>query len=142
MSEYLTQVISFFNNVIFVWVSLLFGVGFWVKPYGYELAHIFDYKTYWQSYNNPNYEIHCAWVRIFAENGLALFALIVSTIGYCLFKTWQSKQWTLSFYMLSILFYLSFVTRHITLNILNALLYLIMMSVILNLITKDPIDKK
>ncbi len=108
------------------------GVGFWVKPYGYELAHIFDFRSYcWESYNNPAFDIHSFWIRVLAENGLFLFSLVVGTIGYCLFKLFKLKHWMLLIIMLSILFYLSFVTRHLTLNILNASLYLIIMAVFL-----------
>ena len=100
------------------------GVGFWVKPYGYELA----YKTYyWLSYNNPNFEIHSAWIRIFAENGLVLFSIIMSLLLIVIIKCIVRRDLIILLIILSIMFYLSFVTRHLTLNLMNATLYMLIL---------------
>lgn len=104
------------------------GVGFWVKPYGYELTHYLHwFSTQGPFYNNPNYEIHSAWIRIFAENGLVLFSIIMSLLLIVIIKCIVRRDLIILLIILSIMFYLSFVTRHLTLNLMNATLYMLIL---------------
>lgn len=100
------------------------GVGFWVKPYGYELVHSLQPGFNLYAYNNPEYEIHNAWIRILTENGIILFLIIFLTIIISIFRCIQRHDWFILSIILCITFYLCFVTRHLTLNLMNVILYL------------------
>ena len=101
------------------------GIGYWVKIYGYQVAHsdvIFNDEN-WLIYNNPNLEIHNAFIRIVAENGIILGIFLAILLTLAITSLINNKEYNLLFIMFSILFFLSFSTRHLTLNLLNIILY-------------------
>ncbi len=57
----------------------LLGLGYWVSPYGYQL----DTRV---SINNPNFDIHNAWIRIAVENGLPLLTFVCVLILATMYK--------------------------------------------------------
>ena len=90
------------------------GVGFWVSPYPYgEVA--------------ADTQVHNAFLRLWVENGSALFIFIT---GVLLTAAIQIERKGLHWHrmaLISILAYYFFIPRHLTLNPLSILLYLTIM---------------
>lgn len=97
------------------------GIGFWVHPFGYSLPQGFFS-------HGPQYEIHNAFLRIATENGLGLLILILFIILLAIRQLLIGKNFTQLGITIGILFFLFFATRHLTLNLLNILLYLILVT--------------
>lgn len=90
------------------------GVGFWVSPYPYGEV-------------TPGGQVHNAFLRLWVENGSALFVFIT---GVLLTAAIQIERKGLHWHrmaLLSILAYYFFIPRHLTLNPLSILLYLTIM---------------
>ena len=90
------------------------GVGFWVSPFPFYSV-------------SPDTAVHNAFLRIWVENGTVLFLLIIGILTVSAIQIERKKlNWhRLGFY--SILVYYFFLPRHLTLNPLSIMLYLIIM---------------
>lgn len=96
------------------------GLGFWVNPMGYSIPEHFPFYA---TLNHPEWVIHNAFIRIATENGLALTAIIIGTGLGATIKLYQSKNVIGLALVLAVTFYLCFATRHLTLNLMNVMLY-------------------
>tara|TARA_B110000503_G_scaffold135674_1_gene216651 strand:+ start:988 stop:1971 length:984 start_codon:yes stop_codon:yes gene_type:complete len=100
------------------------GIGYWVNPMGYSVPDQFPAF----SLNNPAFVTHNAFIRIFTENGLILSSIILCTIGTAFYRMRINNQPFDILITIAILFSLSFTTRHLTLNLLNVILYFIIVN--------------
>ena len=99
----------------------ILGNGFWVNPMGYSLPEqVTPYL------NEPANVIHNAFLRIASENGLGLTILILSVIGIATYKLIRGRAYTELAVLCACLFFLMFATRHLTLNLMNILLYFVL----------------
>ena len=96
------------------------GLGFWVNPMGYSIPEHFPFYA---TLNHPEWVIHNAFIRIACENGLALTAIIIGTGLGATIKLHQSKNALGLALVLAVTFSLCFATRHLTLNLMNVMLY-------------------
>ena len=96
------------------------GLGFWVNPMGYSIPEHFPFYA---TLNHPQWVIHNAFIRIATENGLALTAIIIGTGLGATIKLHQNKNALGLALVLAVTFYLCFATRHLTLNLMNVMLY-------------------
>ena len=100
------------------------GLGFWVNPMGYSLAeHVPD----WATLGDPALEIHNAFIRIATENGLVLLAMILALMGFAAHRLHRDKNYPELAMLMSVTFFLCFATRHLTLNLMNVLLYMVIL---------------
>ena len=95
------------------------GIGFWVNPMGYSVPEHFPG---W-SLNHDAYVTHNAFLRITTENGILLLMMVLIIIFLACFKLIKLKNFKDLALLVSILFFLFFATRHLTLNLMNILLY-------------------
>ena len=95
------------------------GIGFWVNPMGYSVPEHFP----WWSLNHDVYVIHNAFLRIATENGVLLVIMVLIIIFLACFRLIRLKKFKDLALLVSILFFLFFATRHLTLNLMNILLY-------------------
>ena len=77
----------------------------------------------WARLGSPGLEIHNAFIRIATENGLALTIIIIGTGLGATIKLHQNKNALGLALVLAVTFYLCFATRHLTLNLMNVMLY-------------------
>jgi len=96
------------------------GIGFWVNPMGYSIPENFALGT---TLDHPALVIHNAFIRIAAENGLLLLMMVLIIIFLTCFRLIRLKKFKDLALIVSILFFLFFGTRHLTLNLMNILLY-------------------
>ena len=96
------------------------GLGFWVNPMGYSIP---ENLGTWARLGSPGLEIHNAFIRIATENGLALTIIIIGTGLGATIKLHQNKNALGLALVLAVTFYLCFATRHLTLNLMNVMLY-------------------
>ena len=96
------------------------GIGFWVNPMGYSVPEHFP--CCW-SINHDTYVIHNAFLRIATENGVLLMIMVLIIIFLACFRLIKLKKFKDLALLVSILFFLFFGTRHLTLNLMNILLY-------------------
>jgi O-antigen ligase len=96
------------------------GIGFWVNPMGYSIPENFPW---WATLDHDALVIHNAFIRIAAENGLLLLMMILTIIFFACFRLIKLKKFKDLALIVSILFFLFFATRHLTLNLMNILLY-------------------
>jgi O-antigen ligase len=108
------------------------GIGFWVNPMGYSIPEYFSNGS---RLGDPALEIHNAFIRIATENGVLLLMLLLIIFCIACFKLIKLKKFNDLALVVSILFFLFFATRHLTLNLMNILLYYV-------LIRSLSIDKK
>ena len=99
------------------------GIGFWVNPMGYSVPEHFP--CCW-SINHDTYVIHNAFLRIATENGVLLMIMVLIIIFLACFRLIKLKKFKDLALIVSILFFLFFATRHLTLNLMNILLYYIL----------------
>ena len=90
------------------------GIGFFVRP-----------DPWWQP-DNPNLHVHNAFLRVWVENGTVLFTLMVGIISMAVYRVLAHKLLWEAAVLFSILFYYFFYPRHLTLNPMSILLYLIL----------------
>ena len=93
-----------------------FGIGFDVTPNYYGFI-----------YNNAANTIHNMFIRIATENGLPLLLLIVLTLIFSIIRLFQSKDYFAIAVLLSVIIFHSFSTRHISINLINIIFYIIIM---------------
>ena len=98
------------------------GIGFWVNPMGYSVPEHFP----WWSLNHDAFVIHNAFLRIATENGVLLMMMALIIISFACFRLIRLKKFKDIALIVSILFFLFFATRHLTLNLMNILLYYIL----------------
>ena len=98
------------------------GIGFWVNPIDY--FGIPENFPPW--IKGDALVIHNAFIRIAAENGLLLLMMIMIIIFFACFRLIKLKKFKDLALIVSILFFLFFATRHLTLNLMNILLYYIL----------------
>ncbi|XOJ89825.1 O-antigen ligase family protein [Methylophilaceae bacterium Uisw_097] len=108
------------------------GIGFWVNPMGYSIPENFPS---WARLDHPGLVIHNAFIRIATENGLLLLMMVLIIIFLVCSRLIRLKKFMDLALVVSILFFLFFATRHLTLNLMNLLLYY-------TLIRSLSIDKK
>jgi len=70
--------------------------------------------------------IHNAFIRIATENGLLLLMMALIIIFLACFRLIKLKNFKDLALVVSILFFLFFATRHLTLNLMNILLYYVL----------------
>ena len=99
------------------------GIGFWVNPMGYSIPENF---AFYATLDKPELVIHNAFIRIATENGVLLLMLVLIIIFLACFKMIKLKKFNDLALVISILFFLFFATRHLTLNLMNILLYFIL----------------
>lgn len=99
------------------------GIGFWVNPMGYSIPE--DFPS-WTRLDSPWLVIHNAFIRIATENGVLLLMLVLIIIFLACFKMIKLKKFNDLALVISILFFLFFATRHLTLNLMNVLLYYVL----------------
>ena len=108
----------------------ILGNVFWVNPLGYSMP---EQITYGDAYlNNPANIIHNAFLRIASENGLGLTIFILGIISMATYRLLRDRAFTELAALCAILFFLMFATRHLTLNLMNVLLYMILIRGLLN----------
>ena len=100
------------------------GLGFWVNPMGYSLA---EHVPAWVMLGDPSLEIHNAFIRIATENGLVLLAMTLGLIGLAAHRLHRDKNYPELAALMSVTFFLCFATRHLTLNLMNVLLYMVIL---------------
>ena len=93
-----------------------FGIGFDVTPNYYSFT-----------FNHHANTIHNMFIRIATENGLPLLIFITTTFIYSLYRVFQAKNFYALAIILSVIIFHSFSTRHISINLLNIVFYLIIM---------------
>ena len=93
-----------------------FGIGFDVTPNYYSFT-----------FNHKDNTIHNMFIRIATENGLPLLIFITTTFIYSLYRVFQAKNFYALAIILSVIIFHSFSTRHISINLLNIVFYLIIM---------------
>ena len=96
------------------------GIGFWVNPMGYSIPEHFPS---WASLDRPGLVIHNAFIRIATENGVLLLIMVMIIIFLACSRLIKLKKFKDLALIVSILFFLFFATRHLTLNLMNILLY-------------------
>ena len=115
---------STFSNRVDMWQLGLetiqaypwFGIGFDVSPNYYSFTS-----------NNPAYVIHNMFIRIASENGLPLLLLIVLTLIFSIIRLFQSKDYIGITLLFSMIIFNCFSTRHISINLMNIIFYIIIM---------------
>ena len=100
------------------------GLGFWVNPMGLSYPAHFPA---WLTLGHPAFEIHNAFIRIATENGLVLLAMILGLIGFAAHRLHRDKNYPELAKLMSVTFFLCFATRHLTLNLMNVLLYMVIL---------------
>ena len=116
--------LSSFSNRINMWQLGLetiqahpwFGIGFDVTPNYYSFIS-----------NNAANTIHNMFIRIATENGLPLLLLIVLTLIFSIIRLFQSKNYFGIALLFSVIFFHCFSTRHISINLMNIIFYIIIM---------------
>ena len=98
----------------------ILGNGFWVNPMGHTTPEQITHGAY---LNNPANVIHNAFLRIASENGLGLTIFILGIIGIAIYHLHRNRAYTELAALCACLFFLMFATRHLTLNLMNILLY-------------------
>ena len=99
------------------------GIGFWVNPMGYSIPENFPPLT---RLDNPALVVHNAFIRIATENGILLLMMVLIIIFLACSRFIRLKKFQDLALVVSILFFLFFATRHLTLNLMNILLYYIL----------------
>ena len=100
------------------------GLGFWVNPMGYSIpAHLPGSEML----GHPALEIHNAFIRIATENGLVLLAMTLGLMGFAAHRLHRDKNYPELATLMSVTFFLCFATRHLTLNLMNVLLYMVIL---------------
>lgn len=92
------------------------GIGFDVTPNFYSYIYYHQEKT-----------IHNMFIRIATENGLPLLILIIITLIMAIYNSFKRKDLFAIACILAIIVYHSFSTRHISINLANIFLYIILM---------------
>ena len=92
------------------------GIGFDVTPNFYSYI-----------YNHQEKTIHNMFIRIATENGLPLLILIIITLIMAIYNSFKRKDLFAIACILAIIVYHSFSTRHISINLANIFLYIILM---------------
>ena len=100
------------------------GLGFWVNPMGYSLP---EHVPVWVMLGDPGLEIHNAFIRIATENGLVLLAMTLALMGFAAHRLHRDKNYPELAMLMSVTFFLCFATRHLTLNLMNVLLYMVIL---------------
>ena len=95
------------------------GIGFWVNPIDYY--GIPEYFPPWL--RGDALVIHNAFLRIATENGVLLLIMVLIIIFLACSRLIKLKKFKDLALIVSILFFLFFATRHLTLNLMNVLLY-------------------
>jgi O-antigen ligase len=90
------------------------GIGFFVRP------------NPWIDPNNVNLHVHNAFLRLWVENGTALFTLVMFVIMGAVYQIYQKRLLWDGAVLLSICFYYFFYPRHLTLNPMSIMLYLVL----------------
>ena len=93
-----------------------FGIGFDVTP---------NYYSFFKDHGDKT--IHNMFIRIATENGLPLLLLIVITLILTIIRLFQSKDYFAIAVFLSVIIFHSFSTRHISINLMNIIFYIIIM---------------
>lgn len=102
------------------------GIGFDVTPNFYSFI-----------YNHWDNTIHNMFIRIATENGLPLLILILITLILAIYNSFiRQDLWTIAC-IVSIIVYHFFSTRHISINLANIFLYLILMRAFIPLKIKN-----
>lgn len=96
------------------------GTGFWVNPMGYSVPEGFPE---WATIDNYQLVVHNAFLRIATENGILLFLMIISFVVISCYRLLKNNFFKDFALVISVLFFLFFCTRHLTLNLMNVLLY-------------------
>jgi len=107
----------------------ILGNGFWVNPMLYAIPEQITHGAY---LNNPANTIHNAFLRIASENGLGLTIFILGIISMTTYRLLRDRAFTELAALCAIFFFLMFATRHLTLNLMNVLLYMILIRGLLN----------
>jgi O-antigen ligase len=100
------------------------GLGFWVNPMGLSIPEHFPLGTV---LGDPALEIHNAFIRIATENGLVLLAMILALMGIAAYRLHRDKNYLELAVIMGVTFFLFFSTRHLTLNLMNILLYTVIL---------------
>ena len=100
------------------------GLGFWVNPMGLSVPAHFPA---WATLGHPALEIHNAFIRIATENGLVLLAMTLALMGFAAHRLHRDKNYPELAALMSVTFFLCFATRHLTLNLMNVLLYMVIL---------------
>ena len=116
--------LSSFSHRVHMWqlgldtiqASPWFGIGFDVTP-----------NYYGFTYNHSANTIHNMFIRIATENGLPLLLIIVITIFFSFIRSFQSKDFFAIAILLSAIIFHCFSTRHISINLMNIIFYIIIM---------------
>lgn len=106
------------------------GVGFWVNPTDYSLPNYFFSHI---NLGDPVYTTHNAFLRIASENGLPLLFFILIIIFYTIYKNFQNNNFHDLAIIISIIFFLQFSTRHLSLNLLNIIFYITIFKCLTNI---------
>ena len=96
------------------------GIGYWVNPMGYSIP---EYFPSWARLDHNAFVIHNAFLRIATENGVLLLMMVLIIIFLACFRLIKLGYLKDFAVIVSILFFLFFATRHLTLNLMNILLY-------------------
>jgi O-antigen ligase len=91
------------------------GIGFDVTP------------NYYGFLDHANNTIHNMFIRLATENGLPLLLLIVLTLIFSIIRLFKSKDYFAIAVLLSVIIFHSFSTRHISINLMNIIFYIIIM---------------
>ena len=100
------------------------GLGFWVNPMGLSIPAHFPFGG---ELGHPSLEIHNAFIRIATENGLVLLAMTLALMGFAAHRLHRDKNYPELAALMSVAFFLCFATRHLTLNLMNVLLYMVIL---------------
>ena len=100
------------------------GIGYWVNPMGYSIPE--NIHWWWATLDHDRLVIHNAFIRIATENGVLLLMMVLVIISLACFRLIKLKNFKDLALIVSILFFLFFATRHLTLNLMNILLYYVL----------------
>tara|TARA_B110000503_G_scaffold137227_1_gene221093 strand:+ start:2814 stop:4034 length:1221 start_codon:yes stop_codon:yes gene_type:complete len=98
------------------------GTGFFVTPHGFSTP---EFSNGSLPIDHPSLIIHNAFIRIFSENGIILFLMAMAFLVLTGLSLLREKNYQLLGIFCAILFFLFFSTRHLTLNLMNIILYFI-----------------
>ena len=116
--------LSSFSNRLHMWqlgfetiqAHPWFGIGYDATPNFYSFSSIRERDT-----------IHNMFIRIATENGLPLLLLVALTLIFSIIRLFKSKDYFAIAVLISVIIFHCFSTRHISINLMNIIFYIIIM---------------
>ncbi len=106
----------------------LIGIGFGVSPNYYTFVNHHTASLLSVNFN----EIHNFFLRIATENGLPILILLTGIFITTFIKMLKAKMYFELAFFVSFFIYNSLSTRHLSLNLMNVLFYIIIVKVLMN----------